>query len=108
VVAWLDTHTRPQDQVFAFAASAAVYIEARRDTSFPYLWYGNVESVPGAIELMQSWLRSPTRPSYVVVYQPPDEVDPTGRLSRVLRTYYREVTTAGGHAVLERTDQRAG
>jgi len=56
VVAWLDAHTRPADQVFAFAASAAVYVEAQRETTFPYLWYGDVEHVPGAMEMLRSWL----------------------------------------------------
>jgi hypothetical protein len=107
VVAWLDAHTRAQDQVFAFAASAALYIEARRETSFPYLWYGNVEHVPGAIPLLRSWLGSADRPAFVVVYQQPDEVDPTGGLSHVLATAYRKVGTAGGYDILERVaDER--
>jgi hypothetical protein len=102
VAAWLDAHTRPHDEVFAFAASAAVYVEARRDTAFPYLWYGDVQHVTGAIPLLRDWLGSPSGPAYVVLYQQPDDVDPSGQLARILATRFRPVATAGGYQVLAR------
>ena len=102
VASWLDAHTRPQDQVFALVAGAALYLQADRSTSFPYLWYGNVEHVSGAIPLLRSWLASRSGPRYVVVYQNPDEVDPTGALLRVLEKHYLRVGRAAGYDVLER------
>jgi hypothetical protein len=102
VAEWLRTHTDPGDQVFALAASADLYLLSGRGTSYPYLWYESVQRVPGAKDLLVSWLGSAAGPRYVVVYQQPDDVDPSGRLRQVLDQQYERVATVDGNVILER------
>jgi hypothetical protein len=102
VAAWLRAHSRPSDQVYALAASADLYLLADRGTTFPYLWYEPVQRVPGAPALLRSWLTSGDGPRFVVVYQRPQDVDPSGALSEVLARRYREVAKVDGYEVLER------
>jgi hypothetical protein len=102
VADWLRTHAEPGDQVFALAASADLYLLSGHGTSFPYLWYESVQRVPGAKDLLVSWLGSPDAPRYVVVYHQPNSVDPSGRLKQVLAERYEKVATVDGYDILER------
>lgn len=101
IAAWLRAHTRPDEQVYAFAASAELYLLAGRQTSYPYLWLAPVQQVSDALPRLAAYLGTPaTAPRYVVVYQRPDTVDPTGRLDAVLARDYRQVAVVDGFPVL--------
>ena len=102
VSAWLRAHSAPDDQVYAFAASADLYLLSDRLTGYPYLWQANVEYVPGARALLASYLAGPTAPRFVVVYEPASTIDPTGTLAGVLAQHYLPAATVAGYPVLER------
>jgi 4-amino-4-deoxy-L-arabinose transferase-like glycosyltransferase len=103
VAAWLRAHSSPGDRVYAFVASADVYLLADRLTGFPYLWQANVENVPGARNELRSYLSGADAPRYVVVYQKPTDpgIDPDQQLAPVLTWQYRPVATIGGYQILE-------
>jgi hypothetical protein len=102
VAAWLRSHTSPYQQVYAFVASADLYMLAGRGTSYPYLWEASVQHVPGALQVLDAYLASPGGPRYIVEYQQPDLIDSTGRLRSVVAEHYARVASIGGYAVLVR------
>lgn len=102
VAGWLRAHSRPQDTVYAFVAGAEIYLEAGRSTRYPYLWGESVVRIPGAVKRLAGWLASPGGPRYVVLYQRPAAVDPTGLLSRILLQHYTSDATVSGYAILQR------
>ena len=102
VAGWLRAHSRPQDTVYAFVAGAEIYLEAGRSTHYPYLWGESVVRIPGAVTRLASWLASSGGPRYVVLYQRPAAVDPTGLLSRTLLQHYARDATVSGYAILQR------
>ncbi len=104
IAAWLRAHSAPGDRVYAFIASADLYLLAGRATGYPYLWYENVQQIPGAKDRLAAYLSGPDRPRYVVVYHRPKEVDPSGALGRVLDAAYVEVAKVDGYVILERRD----
>ena len=108
VSAWLRDHSTPTDQVYAFTASADLYLLSGRATGYPYLWYENVQRIPGAEDRLAGWLAGPDGPRFVVLYQQPKEVDPSGRLGRVLDRAYVKVAAVGGYTVLGRRAAPAG
>ncbi len=107
VADWIRTHSRPDDRVYAFVASADIYLLTDRLTGYPYLWQANVEHIPGARQLLADYLSGPQAPRFVVVYQPPKDIDPEGILAPVLGAGYTKVARVGGYDVLER-DGTAG
>ena len=92
----------PDDRVYALYASAALYVNARRPPPFPYLWFDNVEQVPGALEQLRALLAGTDAPRFVAIYQPPDQIDRSGRVAALLRERYRPLRTVEGVRVLER------
>ena len=101
VSAWLRAHSGPDDRVYAFVASADLYLLSDRLTGYPYLWQANVEHIPGALELLTGYLSGPAAPRFVVVYEQPATIDPSGTLGRVLAQHYLPSAHVGGYAVLE-------
>ena len=99
---WLEARTLPEERIYAFVTSADLYFLTDRRSPYPYLWLYNVLEIPGARERLRRTLESPDGPSFVVLYQRPDEVDPTGGLARALATHYREVTRIEGIPILQR------
>jgi len=102
VAGWIDAHTTPSDPVYAFVAGADLYLRSRRGTTFPYLWYAPVQDVPGAREGLRAWLAGPDAPRWVVEYQTPQGVDPSGALGRILAARYQQVATVHGYPILRR------
>ena len=103
VSAWLRAHSAPDDRVYAFVASADVYLLADRLTGYPYLWQANVEHVPGARDELAQYLSGAQAPRFVVVYQKPTDpgIDPDGRLGPILQWQYAPVAKVGGYQILE-------
>jgi hypothetical protein len=99
LAAFVRTHVRPTETVDMLWAAADVHYLADRRPTLPYLWYRNVEAVPGALALAQRMLRD-QRPALVVVVQPPTDLDHSGRTSAILRRYYRPYARVAGVAVL--------
>ena len=103
VADWLRSNSSPGDRVYAFVASADVYLLSDRLTGYPYLWQANVEHIPGARQLLAGYLSGPQAPRFVVVYQKPKDIDPSGILAPVLASGYTKVAHVGGYDILERT-----
>jgi 4-amino-4-deoxy-L-arabinose transferase-like glycosyltransferase len=103
VAAWIRAHSSPDDRIYAFVASADVYLLTDRLTGYPYLWQANVEHIPSARPELARYLSGPQAPRFVIVYQKPKDIDPDGILAPVLSTGYTKVAHVGGYDILERT-----
>ena len=99
---WLEARTDPDERIYAFVTSADLYFLTDRRSPYPYLWLYNVLEIPGARERLRRTLEAPDGPAWVVLYQRPADVDPTGGLERALTGHYREVTRIEGIPVLQR------
>ncbi len=100
IAPWLAANTAPGDEVYALAASADVYLKAGRTTSYPYLWWANIRYVPSALPALRAYLAGPAAPQWVVVYQDPRRVDPTGEVARLLEERYEPAAVVAGRSVL--------
>ena len=107
VADWIRGHSAPGDRIYAFVASADVYLLTDRLTGYPYLWQANVEHIPGARQLLAGYLSGPQAPRFVVVYQKPADIDPAGILAPVLAAGYTKVAHVGGYDILERSGSTA-
>ena len=99
---WLRAHDPVAGQVFAFVGAAETYLDSGRGTGYPYLWYEPVQHVPGALPMLGRWLASNAGPRYVVVFQSPRTVDPSGGLTRILARDYTLAVTIDGYRILAR------
>lgn len=100
IVPWLRTHAAAGDQLYAFVSSADVYYGSGLHTDFRYLWQANLEAIPAALGELRGYLAGPDRPQWVILYQQPAVIDPTGAISRTLATDYGTVTVIDGYPIL--------
>jgi 4-amino-4-deoxy-L-arabinose transferase-like glycosyltransferase len=96
IVRYIRSHTRPDDRIFVMWAAANVYYLSDRAPAVPYMWYRNIQAIPGALGKVQRALAGPHRPELVVVEQSPDDIDPSGRTGRLLRSRYVQAAVIGG------------
>ena len=96
VVRYVRAHTRPGQRIFVLWASADVYYLADRDPAVRYMWYRNIQAIPGALDEARRALRSPHPPALVVVENLPAGIDRTGATGRILEDRYRRVATVAG------------
>jgi hypothetical protein len=101
VARYVRAHTRPSASVYVLWAAADLYYLADRRPALRYLWLRNVETIRGALDEADRLLAS-RAPALVVVEQPPETVDRSGRTTALLRANYRPEATIGGVTVLER------
>ncbi|MDH6132577.1 hypothetical protein P3T37_001962 [Kitasatospora sp. MAA4] len=99
---WLRAHTAPTDTVFAFTASADLYLLADRSTGYPYLWNSAFQAIPSAEPRLADWLDGASGPRWVVLYNPPDSLDPSGRLQTIISSHYGTAAVVDGVTVLRR------
>lgn len=102
---YVRAHTRAQQPVLALWADASLYYLADRRPAIRYLWERNVASVPGALASVRRVLAT-RRAALVVVVQPPQKLDPSGRTALLLRRGYRRVARIRGVAVYRSRSQR--
>jgi hypothetical protein len=102
IAGWLRAHAAPGDQLYAFVSSADLYYSTGLHTDFRYLWQANLEAIPSAVGQLRSYLAGPDQPQWVVVYQQPAAIDPSGALGRTLAGDYRQVTVIDGYRILHR------
>ncbi len=91
----LAAETAPGQPVYVIWANAAVYWYANRPPAFKYLWYLNVQRIPGAAADVRSVLTGPSPPRAVAVYQAPDGIDGTGAVQQALDERYELVRRVG-------------
>jgi len=83
--------TADGDRIQVLWANAAVYWHADRIPATRYLWYRNIERIPGGREAVVRAFEADTPPVFAVGYQPVAAMDIDGRIQRVLdERYVRE------------------
>jgi hypothetical protein len=97
---WLRAHAARTDQLYAFVSSADLYYSSGLHTDFRYLWQANLEAVPAALNELRGYLAGPDRPQWIVLYQQPSVIDPSGAIEETLTADYRTATVIDGYRIL--------
>ena len=105
VARYVRGHTRPTQTVYVLWAAADLYYLADRTPSFDYLWYRNVQAIPGALPKAEAMIAA-RRPALIVAAQAPSSIDPTGQAGRILRAEYRRTDTVAGMPIYTRRAHR--
>ncbi|HEU5271388.1 MAG TPA: hypothetical protein VFU36_15790, partial [Jatrophihabitans sp.] len=100
IAPWLRAHAGPHDQLYAFVSSADLYYTSGLHTDFRYLWQANLEAIPAALGELRGYLAGPGRPQWVVLYQQPSVIDPSGAIARTLAADYRTAAVVDGYPIL--------
>src|SRR5438105_3491610 len=102
VSGYVKRHTRPHEKIFVVWAAADVYYLADRPPAFKYLWYRNVQAIPGALPAAERMLAQ-RKPALVVAAQTPLSIDPSSLTTmRTLRREYRMVAAVAGIPIYRR------
>ena len=96
VVRYVRAHSRPGQRIFVLWAAADVYYLADRDPAVRYMWYRNIQAIPGALGEARRALAGPDPPALVVVENLPGGIDHTGATARILQDRYRRVAVVSG------------
>jgi 4-amino-4-deoxy-L-arabinose transferase-like glycosyltransferase len=96
VVRYIRAHTRPGQRIFVMWAAADLYYLADRDPSFRYMWFRNIQAIPGALGQARQMLAGPRPPALVIGINSPGSMDPSGAAARILQRRYRQVATVAG------------
>jgi hypothetical protein len=89
VASVVKARSNPHDAIYALDSEADLYFLAGRRAAFPYLWAHPLTEIPGAIGRLRRLLDGRNRPRLIVVYRASRVVDPSGKLTRILRDDYR-------------------
>jgi len=63
VVRYVRAHTRPGQRIFVMWAAADLYYLSGRDPSFRYMWFRNIQAIPGALGEARRMLAGPRPPA---------------------------------------------
>ncbi|HEX5248879.1 MAG TPA: glycosyltransferase family 39 protein [Gaiellales bacterium] len=96
VARYVRAHTRPGQRIFVMWAAADLYYLSGRDPSFRYMWFRNIQAIPGALGQARRMLGGARPPALVVGINSPASMDPSGRTQRILDTRFRKVATVAG------------
>ncbi len=96
VVGYVRSHTEPGQRVFVLWAAADIYYLADRDPAVRYMWYRNIQTIPGALDEARRSLASSDPPALVVMENLPGAIDRSGGTGRILEQRYRRVATVAG------------
>jgi 4-amino-4-deoxy-L-arabinose transferase-like glycosyltransferase len=97
---WLRAHAARTDQLYAFVSSADLYYTSGLHTDFRYLWQANLEAIPAALGELRGYLAGPDRPQWIVLYQQPSMIDPSGAIEQTLAADYGLATVIDGYRIL--------
>jgi 4-amino-4-deoxy-L-arabinose transferase-like glycosyltransferase len=101
---YVRTHTRPHEHIFVVWAAADVYYLADRPPAFKYIWYRNVQAIPGALPAADRMLAQ-RKPALVVAAQTPLAIDRSSLTTmRILRREYRLVAAVAGVPIYRRLE----
>ena len=95
VVDYVRAHTRPGQRIFVMWAAANVYYLSDRPPAVPYMWFRNIQAIPGALDQVHEVLAGDDRPQLVVAEQSPSSLDSSGETARLLAEHYRPATRIG-------------
>jgi len=96
VIDYVRAHTAPGTHILVVWSAANVYYLSNRPPAIPYMWYRNIQVIPGALDEVHAALASPDRPALVIEEDSPDSLDSSGETSRLLAEHYRRVATVNG------------
>ncbi len=96
VVRYIRAHTRAGQRIFVMWAAADLYYLADRDPSFRYMWFRNIQAIPGALGQARRMLAGPHPPALVIGINSPGSMDRTGATARILQRRYRRIATVAG------------
>jgi hypothetical protein len=96
VVRYVRAHTRPGQRIFVMWAAADIYYLADRDPSLRYMWFRNIQAIPGALGQARRMLAGPHPPALVVEINAPASIDPSGQTEAILDSRYRLAATIAG------------
>jgi hypothetical protein len=96
VVRYVRAHTRPGQRIFVLWAAADIYYLADRDPAVRYMWYRNIQAIPGALDEARAALRSSDPPALVILENLPAGIDRSGETDRILDGRYRRVARVSG------------
>jgi hypothetical protein len=102
VVRYVRAHTRPGQRIFVLWAAADIYYLADRDPAVRYMWYRNIQAIPGALGEVRAALRGSDAPALVVMENLPAGIDRSGETGRILVERYRRVATVSGVPIYAR------
>jgi len=98
IARYLEARTHPDDTVYAAFAGPEVYFSSRRRSASRYLYWTEINRVPGALDAVIATLDDPRRcPKYIVRLQ--GELEQPGRAApfweRVEQRFYPEIIISG-------------
>ncbi len=96
VVRYIRAHTNPHQRIFVMWAAADIYYLADRDPSLRYMWFRNIQAIPGALGQARRMLAGRRPPALVVQINSPGSMDPSGRVAAILARRYRLAATVAG------------
>lgn len=88
LAAQINDRAAPGDSIYILVSEPDLYLLLDRPSRYPYLWGHPVLEIPGARARLRALLDSPARPEWVVVFDPPHDVDPSGQLEAILHRKY--------------------
>jgi hypothetical protein len=96
VVRYVRAHTRPGQRIFVMWAAADIYYLSGRDPSLRYMWFRNIQAIPGALGQARRMLAGPHPPALVVAISSPGSMDASGQTQAILDSRYRVAATVEG------------
>jgi 4-amino-4-deoxy-L-arabinose transferase-like glycosyltransferase len=95
IARYVRAHTRPNDKVLMIWAAANVYYLSDREPALRYMWFRNIQTLPGALAQARRVLAARV-PKLVVVVQDPNRIDKAGVTKQILRAEYEHVSQVDG------------
>jgi hypothetical protein len=95
-VRYVRAHTRPGQRIFVMWAAADIYYLSDRDPSLRYMWFRNIQAIPGALGQARRMLAGPRPPALVVAINSPGSIDASGQTASILANRYRHAATVDG------------
>ena len=107
VARYVREHARPGDTDYVMYARPNVVYYAGLRHPYPYMWSLMVRAKPGALAELHRHLGPAQRPTWLVMWQDDDkwELDPDGRMDRLISDGYRLAATVCGHPIFLRDDR---
>lgn len=107
VARYLRNRTAPHERVYVLVSRPNIYVLSGRRAPTPYVWHPPLREIDGALGRLERALARRDGAAFVVLYQPVERVDASGRLARVLaRHYVRDRDAPPGLPVILRRDRR--
>jgi len=100
---WFRQNRVAGDQMYLMCAGASFYANADEDPPLPYLWFDNVQKVPGALAALRALFDRPESPRFIALQQPVSACETSTQFAEQIARNYSEVAVVDGVPVLERS-----